>query len=245
MDGVYTVYIHINKYNGKKYIGMTGLKPTERWGKNGHGYKTSKHFWAAIQKYGWDNFEHVIYQTELTKGQAAGLEQQLILLYETQNPDKGYNFSGGGESGGYIDGRSSDKEWLRLQDWLYRHTDKERIRQRALEYEHRPEVRARRKQRRKEKYWENPEAERAKGLESYYKYHDKALERAAKYKAEHLEELRIKSNEHAKQYYQDHKQERIEYARKHRQENREKINARRRELAALKREKKKQQEQNV
>ena len=34
--------------------------PEKRWGINGNNYKSSPHFYAAIQKYGWDNFEHNI-----------------------------------------------------------------------------------------------------------------------------------------------------------------------------------------
>ena len=63
----YTVYVHINKINHKKYIGITKQKPEDRWGKNGENYKESPHFYAAIQKYGWDNFEHIILKENLTK----------------------------------------------------------------------------------------------------------------------------------------------------------------------------------
>lgn len=34
----YKVYQHINKVNGKRYIGYTKLSPCNRW-KNGNGYK--------------------------------------------------------------------------------------------------------------------------------------------------------------------------------------------------------------
>lgn len=34
---MYTVYIHINKQNKKKYIGITSMSVKERW-KNGYGY---------------------------------------------------------------------------------------------------------------------------------------------------------------------------------------------------------------
>ena len=48
----YTVYIHINQINGKQYVGITSLRPIDRWGKNGEKYKRSPHFYSAIQKYG-------------------------------------------------------------------------------------------------------------------------------------------------------------------------------------------------
>ena len=53
---MYIVYQHKNKINGKVYIGITMQDPERRW-RHGEGYKSSPHFYAAIQKYGWDNFE--------------------------------------------------------------------------------------------------------------------------------------------------------------------------------------------
>ena len=35
---VWTVYMHVNKINGKKYVGITSQKPEERWKNNGIGY---------------------------------------------------------------------------------------------------------------------------------------------------------------------------------------------------------------
>lgn len=51
------VYMHTNKINNKKYIGITGLKRYwDRWRSDGSGYKTQV-FGRAIDKYGWENFE--------------------------------------------------------------------------------------------------------------------------------------------------------------------------------------------
>lgn len=94
----YTVYKHVNKTNGKVYIGITSGSPKKRWG-NGRGYHGSAHFKAAIEKYGWDNFEHLIIQEGLTKTEACNLEQKLIADLDARNPEKGYNLSSGGESG--------------------------------------------------------------------------------------------------------------------------------------------------
>ena len=74
---MYTVYQHKNKINGKVYIGITKQAPEERWN-NGKKYKSSPHFYAAIQKYGWDNFEHNILFQNLTKEEACQKEQKLI-----------------------------------------------------------------------------------------------------------------------------------------------------------------------
>ena len=59
----YYVYIHTCKVNGKKYVGVTGRNPESRW-KEGRGYKTNKHFYSAILKYGWTNFEHEVFEVD-------------------------------------------------------------------------------------------------------------------------------------------------------------------------------------
>ena len=66
MDNYY-VYMHKNKINNKVYIGITSQKLTHRWGKDGNGYKYQKLFARAINKYGWDNFEHIILKHNITK----------------------------------------------------------------------------------------------------------------------------------------------------------------------------------
>ena len=47
----------------KYYIGITSQAVNKRW-KNGKGYKSSPYFYNAIQKYGWNNFEHNILFTD-------------------------------------------------------------------------------------------------------------------------------------------------------------------------------------
>ena len=94
---MYIVYQHKNKINGKVYIGITSQKPEQRWGSQGCNYKSSPHFYSAIQKYGWDNFEHNILFTELTKEQACLKEQELIKEYNSMNREFGYNSTSGGD----------------------------------------------------------------------------------------------------------------------------------------------------
>ena len=98
------VYIHINKSNNKRYVGITSWKPEDRWGNNGNRYYKDEQpvFYNAIQKYGWDGFEHIIYAECLTEDEAKQMEIELIALYKTNckkydNPSYGYNMTDGGE----------------------------------------------------------------------------------------------------------------------------------------------------
>ena len=91
----YSVYMHTNKINNKKYIGITSLNPTQRWKKDGSGYK-NQIFGRAISKYGWDNFNHDIIAENLTLVEAEEMERKLIKQYNTQNYNFGYNIADGG-----------------------------------------------------------------------------------------------------------------------------------------------------
>ena len=93
----FIVYMHINKTNGKRYIGITkNENPNKRW-LNGKGYFRNPHFTRAIEKYGWDGFEHIIVADGLTKEIACQWEQSLIALYCCNDKTKGYNITDGGE----------------------------------------------------------------------------------------------------------------------------------------------------
>ena len=90
---MYTVYLHVNKINNKKYFGQTCQNPIYRWG-HGSTYRNSKHLYRAIQKYGWESFNHFIIADKLTKEEADSLEVKLIQAYDTIR--SGYNICQGG-----------------------------------------------------------------------------------------------------------------------------------------------------
>ena len=96
-ERVYFVYSHVNLVNNKIYIGITKQIPSYRWRSHGQGYKDSPRFWNAIQKYGWDNFEHNILFSELTKDEACKKENELIKQYNSNDDRYGYNMTSGGE----------------------------------------------------------------------------------------------------------------------------------------------------
>ena len=89
----YCVYSHTSP-SGKVYVGQTKKKRLhDRW-VNGQGYLTCKIFYNAIQKYGWENFEHKIIKEGLTKNEADELEISLIQNYKSKNIS--YNITDGG-----------------------------------------------------------------------------------------------------------------------------------------------------
>ena len=94
----YIVYKHTSP-SGKVYVGITSRSPEARWGKDGVEYKANKHFWNAIQKYGWDSFDHEIVCTDLNYVDACEKEKELIAKYNCMNPAFGYNQTSGGDGG--------------------------------------------------------------------------------------------------------------------------------------------------
>lgn len=91
----YIIYLHVNKLNGVTYVGITHYtNPNKRWGKSGQLYKHSIKFYNAIQKYGWENFEHIILGKS-NKEVAIKLEKALIAYYKSIG--KSYNIAEGGE----------------------------------------------------------------------------------------------------------------------------------------------------
>lgn len=91
---MFTVYMHINKINNKKYIGITSQEVNQRW-RNGRGYVHGV-FVKAIDKYGWENFEHIILADGLSEEKAIELEKYYIKKFKTHSNQFGYNVSHGG-----------------------------------------------------------------------------------------------------------------------------------------------------
>lgn len=90
---MYLIYKHTCKENGKSYIGQTKRNPKRRW-KRGYGYR-GMFFYKAIEKYGWDGFDHIILEENIpTQEEANEKEKYYISLYDTIN--NGYNISIGG-----------------------------------------------------------------------------------------------------------------------------------------------------
>lgn len=100
----YVLYVHElpTEVSGKdirmKYVGITSQKPEKRW-QNGHGYCKNEFFFRAINKYGWENFDHFIIERNLSLPEAVLLEKHYIQLCRSYDRNFGYNHTLGGEGG--------------------------------------------------------------------------------------------------------------------------------------------------
>ena len=108
MKKEYCVYVHTNKANGKRYVGITSMIPEKRWA-NGHGYRSNVLFYRAIQKYGWESFEHSVLFDGLTRKEAYVKEIELISTFNASNPQFGYNIDKGGNGSNRISEATREK----------------------------------------------------------------------------------------------------------------------------------------
>jgi predicted DNA-binding protein YlxM (UPF0122 family) len=98
-DVINLIYLYTNLVNGKVYIGQTWNSLKERAGANGCCYGGCTHFWNAIKKYGWHNFQGQVLVVVNTQEVADHWEEYFIAYYDSRNPTKGYNLASGGSRG--------------------------------------------------------------------------------------------------------------------------------------------------
>lgn len=178
-SNIFLLYLHRNKANNKVYIGITSAEnPNDRW-RDGRGYKGSPHFYSAIQKYGWDNFEHIVLKTGLTESEAKQAEISLIAEYDSTNQERGYNITLGGE--GSYKGKNSKSKEYRIE-W-----------QRRYRAEH-PEKREIKNKKRRENRNKDPK----------YREEQKARYRKRREDPEYLEWHRKTTRENNKKFFAEH-----------------------------------------
>ena len=89
------VYRHISP-SGKSYIGITSQSLKNRW-KNGHGYSSNTKIGQAIIKYGWDNIQHEILETNINSLEKAK-EREIYWIDFYDSYKNGYNSTMGGDN---------------------------------------------------------------------------------------------------------------------------------------------------
>ena len=156
-DAIYKIY-KLTGPTGKVYIGCTKMAPKKRW-QRGKGYRQNRMLWADIEKYGWDAFQKEILCDKLLKDAASEREDQFITLYDSRNPEKGYNiFTGGLGKGIEMSdlGKQHDSEAIRA--FYARSENVEKVRRLKNEhYAAHPETKKKLSDAIKSKYANDPE----------------------------------------------------------------------------------------
>ena len=92
------IYKITNQVNNKIYIGLTTETLQERWSGHLQAYKTCKrHLYESMRKYGIENFTIEEIDKADSFEELGQLERKYIREYDSQNPEKGYNITAGGE----------------------------------------------------------------------------------------------------------------------------------------------------
>lgn len=139
-NGYWKVYVHINMSNNKRYVGITSQKVEYRWN-YGKAYLSNKYFISAINKYGWDGFEHIVLFDGLTKEEAQSKEIELIKQWDTTNRLYGYNITLGGEgTNGFNPPPELRQKWSEIRKG-FRHTEETKKKMSESTSLRRPDVR--------------------------------------------------------------------------------------------------------
>lgn len=95
---MFRIYQITNLVNQKKYIGITRVPQLRWWAhKNAALVRNRRHSLAvAIREFGESNFRFEVINAAETRDEAFDLEKLYISLLRSDQPDRGYNMTGGG-----------------------------------------------------------------------------------------------------------------------------------------------------
>ena len=99
-EPAWTIYCHIHKVTGRRYVGLTIMTWRKRWNRHIYSAMRSKggrwHFPNAIRKYGPEAFDHEVLGVCDTLEEANAAEEKWIDHFDSTNPEKGFNLAKGG-----------------------------------------------------------------------------------------------------------------------------------------------------
>lgn len=95
------IYLITNKINGKIYVGQCLGLARDRWCRHKYDARLNRYpsrIGNAIRKYGDNAFDvSILVNNVASKELLDYLEQYFIVMYDTRNPDIGYNLTDGGD----------------------------------------------------------------------------------------------------------------------------------------------------
>ena len=100
----FLVYLIVNRIDGKSYIGKTGKSLDRRWNEHVRSINSSpktrhgrNYFHRALRKYGVDQFDRCILADGLDVDGVNAMEIYYIALFNSNDPEFGYNCTIGGD----------------------------------------------------------------------------------------------------------------------------------------------------
>ena len=218
MESNYSVYQHVTP-DGMYYFGQT-QNVERRWRNNGVLYKGTA-LQPYIEKFGWENIQHIVLFRDQTKEDALFIENFLI---ETARED---GVCINKQRSGLV---SKEEGYNQDRKKKYYEQNKDRIRERQREYNR--EYYEQNKDKRKDYLEQNKDKIQKQRQQRYQKNREKELEQ----RRQRYQKNREKELEQRRQRYQKNREKRLEQSRQYYQKNRDEINERRRQRYQRKKE---------
>ena len=211
LENNYSVYQHVTP-DGMYYFGQT-QNVEQRWRGNGIYYRKTA-LQPYIEKFGWDNIQHIILFENQTKENALWIEDFLITTAREDGVCINKNRSGSvSKEEGYYKNKSKqyyeqNKEQIKEQKKQYIEQNKEQIREYQREYreqnkdkirEQQKQYREQNKDKKKEYYEQNKQQIREQQKQYYEQNKDK--------KQQYYEQNKHKRREYQREYYKRKKEE--------------------------------------
>ena len=195
MDKKYVVYQHVTP-DGLYYFGAT-QNVERRWSNNGAGYKGTA-LQPYIEKFGWNNIQHIVLFRDQTRENALWIEDFLITTAQEDGVCINQRRSGlvSKEEGYARDRNQKYYEQNKDKKQQYYEQNKEQIREQNKQY-----------------YEQNKQ----QILEQQKQYYEQNKQQILDKKQQYYEENKDKK----KQYYEENKQQRREYQRQYYQRKKE------------------------
>ena len=189
MENNYSVYQHVTP-DGLYYFGATN-NIKRRWSSNGAEYKGTS-LYPYIEKFGWDNIQHIVLFRDQTRENALWIEDFLI---ETARED---GVCINKQRSGLV---SKEEGYNQDRNQKYYEQNKQQIRERQREYqdEHKDKIREYHEQ----YYQKNREKELEQRQQRYQKNREKELEQSRQRYQKNRDEIL----EQRRQRYQRKKEE--------------------------------------
>ena len=199
MDNNYSVYQHVTP-DGMYYFGAT-QNVERRWSNNGAEYKRTA-LQPYIEKYGWDNIQHIVLFKDQTRENALWIEDFLITTAQEDGVCINKRRSGlvSKEEGYQQDYYEQNKQQILEQKQQYYEQNKDRIKEQ------------------KQQYYEQNKQQILEQKQQYYEQNkEQVQERHKQYYEQNKQQIRKQKQ----QYYEQNKDKFKEYYEQNKQQIRE------------------------